>query len=270
MGWRGRGGRVSTLFGLATGIAIGVACTDLSTDPSAPFSIEFLPLASPSIVSGDSLRDIEGTATPLQAIVYNVDGEPIPGAGVSFLVVDTSGALVIDATSGHVVATGTARGAARIFASVGSLQAPPETLTIVPAPDSTAAVGTIDTLRYSFADPSRNTSDSLAILVMRDSANAGVPRYLVRFRLEDPGQATVAKLVDDQGRISTIDPSGAVAIDTTGPDGVAIRRLRITPGAGLATPIDSIVVLAEVGLRGTPVSGSPVRLVLYATPITTP
>jgi hypothetical protein len=255
---------------MAAAAAVAGGCTDLDTGPDDPFSLELLTLPSPSIVSGDSLRDVDGNATPIRAIVFDVEGDTIRNADVTLFIADTSMALALDPETGFIVATGTRRGDARIFASIGSLQAPPETLTIVPPPASTAAVGTIDTLRYSFADPSRNTSDSLAVRVIRDSASAPVARYLVRFRLADRADTLVARLVDDQGRLSTADRSGAMSIDTTGPDGVAFRRLRVTPGATLATPVDSIVVLADVRLRGADVTGSPVRLVLYASPISTP
>ena len=253
---------------LSAGVA--AACTDLDTAPDAPFSLEILELPSPSIVVGDTLRDVDGVAAPLTAVVYNLDGEPIPGVPVSFFAVDTTGELRIDPSTGHVTSTGARRGSARIFATVGSLQTPPETLTIVPPPDSTAPIGVLDTLRYSFADPSRNTSDSIAVRVMWDSADAPVARYPVRFRLEDRADTIVARLVDDQGRVSTADRSGAVSIDTTGADGVAFRRIRLTPGSTLATPVDSVAIIAEVTLRGDPVAGSPRRFVLYLTPFSPP
>jgi hypothetical protein len=259
---------VATSAAVIVGLAVG--CTDLNTAPDAPFSMEILELPSPSIVVGDTLRDIDGVAAPLTAVVYNVEGEPIPGATVTFFAVDTTGELRIDPTTSHVTSTGARRGSTRIFATIGSLQTPPETLTIVPPPDSVADIGALDTLRYSFADPSRNTSDSLAVRVMWDSANAPVARYPVRFRLENLADTVVARLVDDQGRVSTADRSGALSVDTTGADGVALRRIRLTPGATLSTPVDSIAIIAEVTLRGNPIAGSPRRFVLYVTPFSPP
>lgn len=251
------------------------ACTD-SLGPDEPFSLEFQALPSPSIVSGDTLRDLEGNAVPLRATVYNFRGEPLDDAPVSFVVIDTSGAITLDQTTGHVVASGARRGTVRVVASSGALQSAPLVFQIVPAPSAVAPSGTIETLRYSFSNPALNTSVPLEVKVTRDSAAAGVPFYVVRFRLETLADTVVARIVDDASRRSPLDPSGATALDTTEASGtrvgIAGRRIRLTPGESLATPVDSIVVLADVRLRGAHVSGSPVRLVLPVTPrtVTTP
>jgi hypothetical protein len=103
-------------------------------------------------------------------------------------------------------------------------------------------------------------------VVRRDSANAPVPAYLVRFRLETPEDTVVARLVDDGGRRSSLDATGAVHLDTTGTDGIASRRIQLTPSGALDIPLDSIVVLADVRVAGAHVTGSPVRLVLPVKP----
>jgi hypothetical protein len=250
-------------------IASWAACSE-TTGPDEPFSLEFAPLGAPSIVSGDTLRDIDGNALPLQATAFNLKGHALDDADISFIAIDTSGAISIDQTTGYVVATGTKRGTVRLIAAVGSLQSAPVTLEIIPAPSAVAQSGTIDTLRYSFSNPSFNTSGPLRVIVRRDSANAPVPRYLVRFRLADLADTVVARLIDDAARRSPLDPTGASAVDTTGADGIASRQIRLTPGGSLATPVDSIVVFADVRLRGADVTGSPVRLVLPVKQRTTP
>ena len=239
--------------------------------PDAPFSLEFERLPVPSIVSGDTLRDIEGNAVPLRATVYDLRGRPIEDAEVSFIVVDTSNSLTVDPETGYVVASGPGRGTVRVVASTGSIQSAPQTFEIVAPPTGAAAFGTIDTLRYSFSNPAQNTSDALEVRVTRDSADAPVPSYLVRFRLATPADTVVARLVDDGARRSPIDPSGAMHVDTTdvsGPRaGVAGRRIRLTPSQSLGA-VDSIVVFADVRRRGIHVTGSPVRLVLIVIPRT--
>jgi hypothetical protein len=239
----------------------------VNTAPDVPFSLEFEPVPSPSIVSGDSLRNLEGVAQPLRARAYNIAGDLIPDVPVTFIVIDTSDALVLDPVTNVLTAMGsTRRGTARVVASIGSLQTTPQVIEIVPRPVSVARSGTIDTLRYSFSNPGLNRSGPLQVIVRRDSANAPVPAYLVRFRLETPADTIVARLVDDGGRRSNLDAAGMVHLDTTGSDGVASRRIQLTPGSTLETPLDSIVVLADVRLAGTHVTGSPVRLVLPVKP----
>jgi len=261
--------RACVAAALCAALAAWVGCAE-TTGPDEPFSLEFEPPASPSIVSGDSLRDIDGNATPLHAVAFNLRGQPLEDAEVTFIAIDTSGAIAIDPATGHVVANGTRRGSIRIVAAVGSLQSAPLALEIVAAPAAAAQSGTIDTLRYSFSNPSLNTSAPLRVVVTRDSANAPLPRYLVRFRLDRLADTVVARLIDDAARRSPLDPTGATAIDTTGADGIASRQIRLTPNASLRTPVDSIVVFADVRLRGVHVSGSPVRLTLPVTPRTTP
>ena len=262
-------GRALVAALLCAGVA--GACGE-TAGPDEVFSLEFDAPVAPSIVSGDSLRDIAGTAIPLRAIAYNLRGRVLDDAAISFVAIDTSGAIEIDQATGYVVATGTRRGSARIVATAGSLQSAPIILEIVPAPARVARSGTIDTLRYSFSNPSLNTSAPLRVLVTRDTADAPapVPRYLVRFRLDRPADTVVARLVDDAGRLSPLDPTGATAIDTTGTDGIASRQIRLTPNNSLGTPVDSIVVFADVRLRGADIEGSPVRLTLFVTRRTTP
>ena len=261
------GRRVPLVAAVCMSATVWLACAE-TTGPDEPFSLEFQPLASPSIVSGDSLRDIDGVAVPLEAIAYNLSGDALADAEIGFIALDTSEAIVIDQATGHIFATPPRRGTVRLVAAIGSLQSAPVTMEIIPAPAAAARSGTIDTLRYSFSNPNLNTSGPLRVIVTRDSANAPVPRYLVRFRLEDPADTVVARLVDDGGRRSSRDASGATAIDTTGTDGIASRQIRLNfpPSASLATPVDSVIVFADVRLRGVHVTGSPVRLVLPVTP----
>ena len=268
MRWRGRA------IALALGIPL-LGCTD-SLSPDEPFSLEFRQLPSPSIVSGDTLRDLDGNAVPLDAVVYNVRDVPLEDTEIGFVVIDTSEAIAFDTDSRYLVASGPGRGTVRIIASAGRLQSAPVSIQIVPPPSAVVQSGTIDTLRYSFSNPALNTSVPLEVRVIRDSASAGVPAYVVRFRLEDRADTVVARLVDDASRRSPLDPSGAVSLDTTESTGarlgIAGRRISLTPNASLAIPLDSIVVLADVRLRGEHVSGSPLRLVLPVKPrtLTTP
>jgi hypothetical protein len=251
--------RAALLIGAAAVIWAG--CTE-TTGPDEPFSLEFRPLPAPFIVAGDTLRDIDGNAVPLQAIVYNLQGVPLDDAEVAFVALDSTGSLQIDQATGYVVAAGTKRGTARLLASTATIQSAPIALRIIPQPARVAQSGTIDTLLYSASNPALNTSSALRVRVSRDSADAPVPLYFVRFRLEDIADTVFAKFVDDTPRQLPLDPTGASSITLTGEDGIASRRIRITPSQLLNPAMDSVVVFADVRLRGNDVTGSPVRLVL--------
>ena len=73
------------LVGAAVLLFMQIGCSQIGVDPEEPAAIEFEALASPSIVIGDSLRNAEGVATPLHAIVRNIRGEIIDDAPVSYV-----------------------------------------------------------------------------------------------------------------------------------------------------------------------------------------
>ena len=236
---------------------LAAACTDVDTGPNVAGSIEFPALPFPAVVAGDTLRDTSGVAAPLRAIVFNSDNEEIVDAPVRYAALET--VVTVDSVTGVLVAGAKADTATRLVAYVGSLQAPPLRLSVVPRPDSVGPSGTIDTLRYSLVDTTRNLSGELAVRVVHHADTGAVPvrDWIVTFTLQDPADSVRARVVADNQRPSTL--------DTTSTAGVAARKVRLLP-AGLTSPRDSIVVLARVRYRGTHVAGSPLRLVLPVVP----
>ena len=59
----------------ATGI--GTACSEVGLGPNEAAAIELDPFPSPSVVVGDTLRNIDGVVTPVRARVFNVRGDVI-------------------------------------------------------------------------------------------------------------------------------------------------------------------------------------------------
>lgn len=242
---------------LAAAGALAAGCTDVNTGPNVAASIEFSALPFPAVVAGDTLRDTSGIAAPLRAVVFNSDNEPIPDAPARYAALET--VVTVDSVTGVLVAGTNADTTARVVAYVGSLQAAPLRLSIVPRPDSVGPSGTIDTLRYSVIDTTQNVSADLAVRVLHQGVADDVPvrDWIVTFALADPADSARARVVADNQR-----PSGS---DTTSAAGVAARKVRIFP-AGLTSPRDSVVVLARVRYRGMHVAGSPLRLVLPVAP----
>ncbi|HEX5829500.1 MAG TPA: hypothetical protein VFY16_00875, partial [Gemmatimonadaceae bacterium] len=94
--------RIRLLAAAAVGaVALGVACTELPSGPT-PFAIEFVPLPSPGIVIGDTLRDEAGVATPIRAVVFDGAGDTVHDARVRFVALDTG--VAVDTAAGWVVA----------------------------------------------------------------------------------------------------------------------------------------------------------------------
>jgi hypothetical protein len=235
------------------------ACIDLSTDPDEIVAIEFADLPWPSVVAGDTLRDSSGAVAPLVARLFNGDGDVVTGP-VEFLTQETSIHVV---AGDQLVADDTATGKAGIFASTTGVQSIVRQIEIVAAPDSIAADGTIVPLDWVVPDdPQLNVSQPLGVRVYTASGN-GVRSWVVRFQLEAGGRqipesdTTQIYLVADNGR-----PSYA---DTTDLSGKASRRVRLRVAPGLVPP-DSAVITVSATYRGSPLKGSPVRLVLPLRP----
>jgi hypothetical protein len=242
---------------------LAAACLDRSTDPDEIIAIELLPPAWPSVVAGDTLRDSLGVAAPLEARLFDGHGDIVTGAPVIFFPRDT---LVTVTDLGMVVARDSVDGAAELIASTTGVQSTVRRLEVVPRPDSLAAQGTIDTLRWVIPDqPAVNVSSELRVQLLNrtDTGVQGVRAWIVRWRLEfrgqpvPPGDTSLIYLVNGAGR--------PTVTDTTDGVGNAGVRVRLRTGPGLS-PVDSAVLIAEASYRGAPVAGSGLRLVLPLRP----
>ncbi len=242
--------------------AITAACTNVVTDPQVPFSIELRDPQLPSVVVGDTMRDTLGQPSPLDVRVFNAQNDRIPNAPVAFLIVAGTGRITLDAATGVVVGLDT--GTVTVVAQSGALQSTRLTLHIVPEPDTLMAADDVHkTLTVLIG---QNNTVALPVLVLHDptptvsgDALTPVPDFLVRYAIVDPAglsptDTTVVHMVNDAQRVSTR--------DTTDTQGSASRLLRV--GRAIRAPIpDSVVINATATLpNGTPIPGSPVRLVV--------
>lgn len=257
--WRGL-----LALGLAAAASAGAAaCTDVGTDPNAPFAIELAPQPFPSIVLGDSLRDSAGQVIGLHAIVFNAQGDTIPGAPVRYYAIDTVPRIAIDSITGALVALDT--GLARVVARIGSLQSVIDTVLVVPAPTALLAISPLrDTVQYDFFRTAgqRDSLISLGVRLVRVAGTdtIAVPSYLVRYRFAYPDTVTN---VDPRGLLITDLGEHPALVDTTGGDGAAARFLLLS---GHTLPYaDSVVIVARaVGPAGQPQPDS-VRYVVQLT-----
>ena len=244
---------------LAAAVVGAGACADINTDPKLVASIAMDTLPYPSIVAHDSLRDSLGIAQPLRGAVYNIEGTPLASIPIRFRTPD-SGATV-DSVRGYVVADTARTTPVRLFVAVGLLQAAPDTIYIVPAPDTAFAINATDSLLYSLTDTTAKLSNPLQLQLWH---RAGAPQplpvrsYLVSYRITYPADTLLAQLVTRDGaRRSTV--------DTTAADGTSARRVRLRT-LSLTSARDSVVVIATVRYRGVPVAGTPLRFVLQVKP----
>jgi hypothetical protein len=255
------GRRVRALIAmvLIAAVAGAGACAEINTDPNFAAAIAIDTLPFPSVVARDSLRDSLGVARPLHGSVFNIEGNVLSSIAVSFRTPD-SGATV-DSVTGYVVADSARSTVVRVIAVAGALQSAPDTLYIVPAPDTVIAPVTADSLLYSLTDTTVNLSNPLTLQVgHRVPVAPALPvrSYLVSYRIAYPSDTLLAQLVTRDGtRKSTV--------DTTDATGTSQRRIRLRP-LSLKSVNDSVVVIATVRYRGVPVAGAPVRFVLQVKP----
>jgi hypothetical protein len=238
---------------------IAAACIDLSMDPDEIVAIELAEFAWPSIVAGDTLRDVNGAVAPLVARLFDGNGDVVEGP-VEFLVA-RPGARIIGGD--RLVADDTTTGAIGILASTPGIQSVIREIQIVAAPRSLVVNGVVTPLRWVVPDdPGTNTSQPVGVRVIA-AADSGVRSWIVTFQLEAGGRVIAQNdtsqifLVGDNGRPSYV--------DTTDASGAASRRVRLRILPGLVAP-DSAIVTIRASYKGQPLPGSPVRLVLPISP----
>lgn len=259
--------RVMVLLAVVASTITGAACAEIGLGPNEPAAIEFAPFPSPSIVVGDTLRNIDGVVTPIRALVFNVGGGVIEDATTRYLYADfnTDSALQVDSATGMVIARKLASGDKRLTARIGATLQVLRPIRIVARPDSVDGTGPTTILGTSLPDTGRagaeaNSTRAFTVTVRNLAGRTTTPvrTWPVRFQLVSPANPTndttaSAYLVDDQGRASTL--------DTTDESGSAARRVRIRAvlfPTGAA--VESVVVRAVASYRGVPLKGSPVRI----------
>lgn len=247
--------RRAVVVGAALAAVLGAACVDISDNADTVLSLEFDPLPSPSVVVGDSLRDTTGVLAAPSVRAFNYRGEEIASPPIRFHAPDPG--ISIDSITGVIRGDSLRTTPVRVVASVGSLQAL-RLLDITLRPDAVSALDGRDTLEYSLIDSTINVSEALTVKLIHGTppADSAVRSYVISFAVVSGGDPLLAELVNG-GKISNI--------DTTDASGVAGRAVKIRP-LYLGGTVDSVIVNATVKYRGTPVSGSPVRLVVVLTP----
>lgn len=240
----------SALFALMTLSAVVLACTDIPTGNNQILSFSVNPLPSPSLVVGDSLRDSLGIVRPITITAFNFQGDTAVPPRIRFFA--GSRGIKVDSVTG-VVTGDSVQNAAKIIASVGSIQVP-VTLGITLRPDTMVASNGRDSLAYSLTDTTQNISNALGVKLLHGkTTDSAVVSWRVSFRIISPS-GTIAQLVNDLNAVGT-------TADTTDVSGIASRRIKLNV-LQLTSSTDSVVVSASASYRGVAVRGSPVRLVL--------
>lgn len=258
---RHRLAKVSLIASVVVAV-VAAACTDISTSPTTPVALAFDTLPSPSIVYGDTLRDIDGVARKLTGKAYNSDGNEIVGADIEYYLTrgDTTGS--IDNQSEFLIATtDTLQTQIEVRAQINGIPSQSfRILQIVRMPDSLdrgegVLLTRVDTLNYSGADPVATLATNLQVRVLRHPSPDTAPRLIrawpVRFQVMKPAGAD-SLLVNENGVPSTL--------DTTSDQGIAFRKIRIRRQPDLSTGVpDTVIVEATARNKDGLLRGAPIR-----------
>ncbi len=253
---------------MAVVVAALLGCLDISTDPDAPFAVDFDSIPWPSLLAGDTMRDSLGLVKPIRVTAYNSDGDAIDGVGTAWFVLDTGATVDVDG----ILTTTRRDGSVRIIGSVAGLHSPQRTVRIARRPDT--LLTTQDTnvaFTYALPDAPSNLTPTLTVrLQTTDTVGGlgpGVQGWIVRWRAVHEGDTLDPK----DTSLVTLQTSGGArsGTDTTQTDGGSTRRLRIWANR-LPQAVDSFLVVAESRLHGVPVAGSPIIFKVKVSPPAAP
>ena len=238
---------------LVLAAALAAACAEVGTDPDAPVSIEFNRLPSPSILVGDTLRDLFGNVAHLRdsVFVFNRDNDTIVGFPTMFLATVDTARLKYDSAADVLVSlapTGLAN--VGVQAQAASLFPAAVQLAIVRnAPTTIDTVHTDSVLHQIFfgtqALRSRSSKEFTVKVMADDSTVTGWP---VQFRLVSlPASLDSIRFIASLG--DTLAKSRASPFDTT-QAGTAARYIAAWAKSGQPNGTDTLVVEALFRVRG--------------------
>jgi len=236
---------------------VGVACTEVGTDPNAVVAIRFEGSPYPSIVAGDSLRDSLGAIQRLTATGLNYKSEPVTGAAFVFSSPDTILRMFSD---GVVFARGRKPDGipTRVFATSGSLQSQPDSLLVVPRADSMKADKAVDTIPVDVSRNEATTPDTLRFHLFGDTVAGApktiIPSWIVTFQLRYHGAVLVPTDTSVAYAFKVLNTSPPrrlpTFLDTTDTGGKVERRVFVRRLSPTVTE-DTIFLIATARARKT-------------------
>lgn len=252
--------------------ATAIACIDITVDTKALGSVEVVSKRDSVVVAGDTLRDTSGAISPLKVQVYNAGGDVIQPRSVQFVAVDTVRLVATDSPrsrvtispTGVVVARAGTTGQAKMYVVVDStLQSTPQTVTVVPKPDSLVlSTAARDTINYRTLATNPFDTSGPATFHIATSSTTSVQNWLITFFLQKASDGTA---VDTSLFAITIDTAVSRPTARTDGSGNVTRQVRFKGIPG-TTLIDSVYLIAHARYKGAELPGSPKRVFILVKP----
>ena len=247
---------------LLTGAAL-LGCTDVSTDPQVPVSLQFDSLPALAVVVGDTMRgaDLLPAAVPVRA--FDGSGGSVSDSVVRLIGIDSTSVRAFRVISGLRL-VGTAEAAAvRIVAQAGSLQSQTQTFAVVPAPTGVVTSNTpADSIVYDRPDTAlrfRDVSANVIRQVVPESTLVSLNGLRVKLRVV----SFSTTILDSVRLVGTATGRPATSAIVTG--GAATLRLKAYTKSG-ATGTGTVTLEASHRARGAEIAGSPRRITVRLVP----
>jgi hypothetical protein len=249
---------------LLTSAAI-IGCTEVSTDPQLPLSLQFDSLPALAVVVGDTMRGGDLLPARIPVRVFNSSGGTVNDSAVRLIGIDTVSVTAFSMIGGLRLVGKTENAAVRIVAQAGSLQSQTQTFAVVPRPTG-IGIGSneVDSIIYNRADTATRYRD-VKVAVFRQAAPESTAVFLnglrVRFRI-----VSVTDSILDSVRLVSLS-SGKNATSALVSSNVASLRLKAYPKSG-ARGKGLVTLEASHRSLGVEIPRSPFRFTVALVPVT--
>lgn len=242
------------LAAAAAGILV-LSCGDLPTLADGIAYITRIERPSPALAINDQLRDSTGAVARLRVQAFDDKDQPIPNVVPTYVIASAPRGFAIS-SDGAVTASDTIGTAIFVARVSDRLQTIPETLFVVPPPDSLVPTAKVDTVSTT------SPSSTLTVTVRGDWKGVRTPvrGIIVRFRIDS---VLPSRTIDSASVAFTEPLRGTLrrAVDTTDVSGVASRTVVVVVAPGISSVY---VTVTATTLKGQPLSGSPARFLVPA------
>ncbi len=229
--------------------AVVAGCTEISTDPQVPLSLQFDSLPAQAVVVGDTMRggDLLPARVPVKA--FNGAGDSLGDEQIRLVGIDTTSAKAFLVIAGLRLVGRVVTPAVRMVAQAGSLQSQTQTFAVVQAPTglNRFAADSLDSLVYNAADTAQRFKDARIAVFAADTLLSGLR---IRFRVVSFTQA----ILDSVRMVDNVSGRPITSALMTG-QGAAVR-IKAYPKLG-ATARGTVTLEASFKALGVDVPGSP-------------
>ena len=248
---------------LLTAAAIA-GCTEVSTDPQVPLSLQFDSLPALAVVLGDTMRGGDLLPARIPVSAFNSAGGFVSDTQIKLIGIDSLSVKSFQVIGGLRLVGTTENAVVSVVAQAGALQSRTQTFAVVPRPTGLGVGDFIaDSIAYDAIDTTSRYRDITALLFREVPGSVATFQNGLRiaFRV-----ASFSTTILDSVRI--VSPtSGRTITSALMTNGLATIRVKAYPKSG-ATGTGSIVVEATARVLGAPVPGSPLSLPVTLAPFT--